>query len=185
MIIRWMVTIEPGARNPRFNARMVFKTFAQIGEYWVIQPEQVTSRPNVIFQLTNRNLGVNVAAATSGIRIFIGNYPFVSDAQLTAVLTHEIGHVITPGNKHANDPRNVMYAKLNDVFKNFYTEDPNWFRLQWKSTRRPWQEPNRWRPKTTSVVEDFQPCEVGHIEPSWYETIRNILIPRKQMWVYE
>jgi hypothetical protein len=194
MNVTWNLQVERGASNPTFNSKMIFRAMARIQRYWHVNFVQVGSNPYMRFLVTNQQPNPTWAAWTSGRTIHIGRFRFFSDAQLEFVLTHEIGHVFWPGNRHANSALNVMYPSVTDVYKNFHLEDLQWYRLARKAQPNFLNEPNQWRPaRTMQWMESFkgfepneilsvlgddvdplisgvQPCEVGH--GSWSDWLR-------------
>jgi hypothetical protein len=174
--ITWNLQVERGASNPTFNSKMIFRAMERIQRYWHVNFVQVGSNPRMRFLLTKQQPNPTWAAWTSGSTVHIGRFKFVSDAQLEFVLTHEMGHIFWPGNRHAKSALNVMYPSVTDVYKNFHMEDLQWYRLTKKSLPDFLKEPDHWRP-AKRLAEDhtpfelgFQPCEVGH--GSWRDWLR-------------
>jgi hypothetical protein len=98
----------------------------------------------------------------------------MSDDQVTFVLVHELGHIISPGNRHAKSAMNVMYPSITDVYKNFHLEDPQWYRLPTRSQPKFINEPNYWRPDPKVHMALPEPCEVGHGSWSdWFRTFKS------------
>jgi hypothetical protein len=173
MNITWNLQIESGASNPSFNSRMIFQAFARIERYWNVRFVQVSRSPMLRFVLTRQRRDPSWSAWTSGRSIYIpSTYRFANDYVTTAVLVHEIGHAF--GSVQHAPPGNVMGAMIVDPFLQFTEYDSRfWFKFQWRSGLRPWQEPNKWRPmRVGDVVESPMQdvhfgCDVNPVSQWW------------------
>lgn len=209
MITRtWAVFVDRGAVNPTFNSKAIIEAHKRIQEYWAVNFVQDTKRPQYRYVLTNQRRDPSWAAWTSGNSVYFPvSFKYLSFNQLVYIATHEIGHLVTSGNRHAKDNRNVMFAAINDIYKNFHQEDPNWYRFSWKSSKRPWNEPNRWRPISNYQLPvgleadylkilagfdpdaafnlGYQPCEVGCERYSMWDWVKDRFSKRDAIYIEE
>lgn len=186
MLVRtWAVFVDRGAVNPTFNGKALIAGLRRIQEYWAIDFRQDTKRPHYRFILTIQRKPQSWLAYTQGNSVRYFTYHQYGFDQLTFIHTHETGHLLTPGNRHARDSRNVMAPSLNDPYKNFHLEDPQWYRLSWKSARRPWNEPNFWRNRATNLPDPLLPGIAGHVEETFWTRFLDYFTPRTPLWIEE
>lgn len=175
----WNLQLEKNIKvSPSWNSKCIFEAINRITRYWNVTFQQVTANPMFRIVITSRSPNPTWAAWTSGNTIYINHkYTFMNFAQSVFVLVHEMGHIFRSGNIHAADPRNVMFSSITDVYKNFHQQDPSWYNFSWKSAKRPWNEPNVWRPVVATsmlgptLYDDGNfPCLVGH-RNAWIDRV--------------
>jgi hypothetical protein len=203
----WAVFVDRGAVNPTFSGKAIIEAHKRAQEYWAVDFKQDLKKPQYRYILTTQRKPQSWLAWTQGNSVRYPTYHKYGYAQLVYISLHETGHLITGGNRHAKDKRNVMFAAINDVYKNFHQEDSQWFRFSWKSNRRPWNEPDIWRPKSSYSLPageesdylyhlsqfdpqaaydlGYQPCEVGCVKPSFWETVKDLFAKRDPVYIEE
>lgn len=147
MQIRWLMSWNPKSYNKTFNPKSIFNAINRLQRYWNVSFVQVTSRPNLTFNLATTNWGQAAAWYSNNvINIPVSYMNFKQDVNIGGViLVHEMGHYFG-GPSHAGNG-NVMGPYTVGPYTNFTAVDANWFKkLTWKSSLRPWHEPNFWRP---------------------------------------
>lgn len=156
-----------------------------LGRYYNIQFVRANSGTLQIIQSNTQISTTNAFAWTNGNRIYISpvaNYG-KSLALTLKVLVHEFGHA-AGGGAHNPDPRAIM--STNSGTANCIIEsDARWFQAyQWKSSLRPWHEPNYmkdwWLGKVSGVVRTAQ----AEAE-AWSVPMQPVKAPRTKFLAYE
>ena len=170
LTITWQFKNGKNTRHNTWQGKTVDIAAARMARYWNVQLSQRPGKGLLVFE--TRNAGPNGAAmAQSGNRILI-NADFrwgsseTARQQMAFTVMHEIGHWLVQDNGrfgHAA-PGNVMAAVVGDPFINWTQADMRWFgRLTWKSSLRPWNAPDFFRPKKTTALmmsESFDPISI-------------------------
>lgn len=175
-VIPWNLQIQSGARSATWSSRTIFRAIEKIARYWAVSMPQVSRGAVMPIILVPSG---KYAMWTASKRICVNaSFRWGTSAagleQQALALAHEMGHWIG-GSGHAPSPGSVMYYMVSDPYTNFTTEDMRWFgRLPWRSSARPWNEPNYWRPttyRTDGLVafdyEAIEPVEFGCDPPLW------------------
>jgi len=168
--ITWQFRNGRHTRHNTWQGSTVAIAAARMARYWNVQLSQRPGKGVLVFE--TRNAGPKGAAmAQSGNRIWV-NADFrwgtseTARQQMAFTVMHEIGHWLMMDNRpiHTATPGNVMSAVVGDPYLNFTQADMRWFgRLQWKSSLRPWNEPDFFRPKKTTALmtaESFDPISL-------------------------
>jgi hypothetical protein len=144
MKILWNFATKPIAQSGNWSIKSIFPAFARITRYWDVQFVQVSRGQHFQILLTNER---GNSMWQRGNRIFAqSDYCWINKDQMVLALVHEFGHWLVKGGGHMSQPGHVMSEVLGDPFINFTQQDMRWFgRLRWKSSLRPWDEPNFWR----------------------------------------
>jgi hypothetical protein len=171
--LTWNLQIESGARHATFNSKAILSAFGRFTRYFdVVFPQELRPGRTPWMRLVttprrHKSGNPRIAAWTTGRSIYFPTaYRFSSFQEIVATITHEMGHVLG-GYNHA-PPGHVMSEVLNDVYLNFTKLDMNWMRLTQRTSPKPWNEPNVWRPAKmvydtrTPFEKGFQTIHFGH-----------------------
>lgn len=155
MIVTWTFTKKPNVRETGgFSGRSIISGAKRFERYWNVQFVQVSRNPNITFYLTD-NMAPRDIARVYGTTIHVNSvFPWVFVDQQIVPMCHEIMHIYG-GNNHL-PPGNVMAAQAGNPYINFTQADSAYMsRFKWKSSLRPWNEPNFWVPPKKSALSSM------------------------------
>lgn len=157
-----------------------------LGRYYNIRFVRANSGTLNIIQANYQISTPNAFAWTNGNRIYISpvaNYGR-SLALTLKVLVHEFGHA-AGGGAHNPDPRAIMSA--NSGTANCIIEsDARWFQAyQWKSTLRPWHEPNYMKDWWLGKVSDASVRTAASEAAAWSVPMEPVKAPRTKFLARE
>ncbi len=182
--ISWVLLVDRGAReNPTFRFDAIQKGLDYLGEFWALSFQRLNTANARVKFICSKSVGGPgwVAWANRGnLEIRISPvFDFRRNLLTCATaVVHEFFH-LAGGTAHSPYKEDIMSPAL-EPGEQITVRDANYMPYSWRSSRRPWNEPNYFRQKFTEgamSVNDVSPlvfpeiCCRGRTWEEWYNSI--------------
>jgi predicted SprT family Zn-dependent metalloprotease len=186
--LTYVIATENGSYNPTVPWGHLHTALSVYSRYKAVNFVRINDWSRASLRIVNaRSLGSWAAYYRSSNTMKI--HPTVDYGQnpttLTKVIQHECGHFRRDG--HHNSTQGIMHPGAGSVFNWRQIDDPWWSHRPWRSSLRPWQEPDYFKtvfatPRMMELAGDAKPTMATEDAKIQFDCQCNSLSNRVRQW---